>query len=99
LYKPVDRPLPEFFAGKKVSEDVLHASEKAEAFADDTNVTCKQKLASLRTLKNILINFGHISGLMCNLEKTCIMFIGPRDPVEAPLIEGLGFTVVNRIKV
>jgi hypothetical protein len=27
------------------------------------------------------------------------MFIGPRDPVEAPLIEGLGFTVVNRIKV
>ena len=27
------------------------------------------------------------------------MFIGPRDPVEAPLIEELGFTVVDNLKI
>ena len=42
-----------------------------------------------------LRNFSVISGLKCNLEKTCIMFIGPRDPVESPLIEELGFTLLS----
>ena len=31
--------------------------------------------------------------------KTCIMFIGPRDPAEAPLIEAMGFSIVKKIKI
>ena len=31
--------------------------------------------------------------------KTCIMFIGPRDPVESPLVEELGFTIVEQMKI
>ena len=27
------------------------------------------------------------------------MFIGPRDPVESPLIEELGFTIVEKMKI
>ena len=37
--------------------------------------------------------------LKCNIEKTCIMFIGPTDPDEADGIRRLGFTIVKSIKV
>ena len=93
------RPLERFWGETKISNEVSNGSGTTEAFADDTNVTCKQKLSSLLALKSILNEFANISGLKCNLEKTCIMFIGPRDPVEAPLIEELGFTVVNNLKI
>ena len=81
----------------KISNEVKNGSGNTEAFADDTNVSCRQKRAVLVALKSILHDFSVISGLKCNLEKTCIMFIGPRDPAEAPLIEAMGFSIVKKI--
>ena len=45
------------------------------------------------------MEFAGISGLNCNIEKTCIMFIGPRDPVEEAGILEQGFSVVESIKI
>ena len=95
----VPRPLEHFMEEAKISNEVKNGSGNTEAFADDTNVSCRQKRAVLVALKSILHYFSVISGLKCNLEKTCIMFIGPRDPVEAPLIEELGFTIVDKMKI
>ena len=83
----------------KISMEVKNGSGNTEAFADDTNVTCKQKFSVLSAIKTILVDFSVISGLKCNLEKTCIMLIGPWDPVEAPLIEELGFSIVDKMKI
>ena len=93
------RPLEHYFDEDKISNEVINGSDKTEAFADDTNVTCRQKSACLVALKEVLTDFSIISGLKCNLDKTCLMFIGPGDPVEAPLIEELGFTIVMDMKV
>ena len=46
-----------------------------------------------------MTDFERISGLKCNIDKTCVMFIGPIDPVEAPQIEEMGFRIVNKIKI
>ena len=46
-----------------------------------------------------MTDFERISGLKCNIDKTCVMFIGPLDPVEAPQIEEMGFRIVNKIKI
>ena len=95
----VPRPLEHFMEDAKISNEVKNGSGNTEAFADDTNVSCRQKSAALVALKSILQDFSVISGLKCNTDKTCIMFIGPRDPVESPLIEELGFTVVEKMKI
>ena len=95
--QPLELPLPEHLAGAEV--EVQLGTNKSEAFADDTNVTCKQDRNCVLALKNILINFSRISGLQCNLEKTCIVFIGPRNEAEIAAISQLGFTIVNSLKV
>jgi len=54
---------------------------------------------SLFALKNILEGFSKISGLVCNVEKTCILRVGTvTGPVE-PRILGLGFTFVDSITI
>jgi hypothetical protein len=45
-------------------------TDKAEGFADDTSVATVFDYESLRSLKEILIEFSVFSGLKCNLEKT-----------------------------
>ena len=79
------------------SEETLQGRDATNSFADDTNFSSKQNAASVAIAKNILLEFEKISGLKCNIEKTCIMFIGPRDPAEAPLIEAMGFSIVKKI--
>jgi hypothetical protein len=46
-----------------------------------------------------LIDFGVISGLCTNVEKTTIMRIGNREPLLDPRIPALGFTFVDGMKV
>ena len=96
---PVPRPLVDWPDNLSASEDTLQGGGATNCFADDTNVCGKQKAASVGRIKEILIDFEKISGLKCNIDKTCIMFIGPRDPVEAPLIEEMGFQIVDKMKI
>jgi hypothetical protein len=52
------------------------------AFADDGNILTLTELASLRRIKNILCEFGILSGLECNVEKTNLMPFGCNHPVS-----------------
>ena len=73
-------------------------TDKVEAFADDTSVITKLCQQSIRTLKKILGDFGELSGLKCNLEKSVIMPIGGADPNDVNILES-GFLVDNNITV
>ena len=96
---PTPRPLESFFQRSEVPEEVLQGIDTTNCFADDTNAKLLQKAHSLGVIKGILTDFERISGLKCNIDKTCVMFIGPLDPVEAPQIEEMGFRIVNKIKI
>jgi len=74
-------------------------TDNNESFADDSNTITVFEYESLSELKNILENFRHISGLKCNYEKTSIMRIGETEGEIDPMILGLGFEIVNKIKL
>ena len=96
---PTPRPLESFFQRVEVPEEVLQGIDTTSCFADDTNTKLLQKGHSLGGIKRILYDFERISGLKCNIDKTCVMLIGPIDPVEAPQIEEMGFSIVDKIKI
>ncbi len=73
--------------------------EKTECFADDANACCEQSVTAVDAILGILYNFGMISWLKCNIEKTTVMLIGPKLPdVEHRIIE-VGFNLVERQRV
>ena len=73
-------------------------SDKAEAFADDTNIFTLCNFESLLSLKNSLTDFGIVSGLKCNYNKTNIMQIGHCQPIPEN-IRNLGFSFVSGLKI
>ena len=66
---PVPRPLPSLFQKLAASEETLQGRDATNCFADDTNFSGKQKVASVAIVKNILLEFEKIIGLKCNIEK------------------------------
>jgi exonuclease III len=75
----------------------INLTEKTDAFADDTSVFTTQKKANFVRLREILSDFGKISGLYCNLEKTTVMLIGPTVDNMSNEIKALGFQVTNKM--
>ena len=55
-------------------------------------------LVSLSRIKDILNDYGNISGLVCNVEKTCLMQIGSNLPIQREIVE-LGFNIVNQMTI
>ena len=51
-------------------------------------------LASLTRIKDILEDFGNVSGLVCNVEKTCLMQIGSDLPIQREIID-LGYNILT----
>jgi hypothetical protein len=51
-------------------------TDKAEAFADDMTGLTMLELESLSKLKQALFDFGEMSDLKCNVEKTVLMQVG-----------------------
>ena len=47
----------------------MQGRDATNCFADDTNFSGKQKVASVAIVKNILLEFEKIIGLKCNIEK------------------------------
>ena len=72
---------------------------KNEGLADDNTSLVMLDLASLTTIKSALAEFGNISGLMCNYDKSVIMPINNADPALIRNIESLGFTIVDSFKL
>jgi hypothetical protein len=70
---------------------------KNESFADDANNFTVLSFDSLNRLKQILQNFRVLSGLSCNLEKTCVMRIGNLEGDIPEDIRDLGFSFVDEM--
>jgi hypothetical protein len=73
-------------------------TDKAEAFADDTTGLTLLELDSLSKLKEVLYEFGEMSGFKCNVEKTVLMQVGnliaPSNEIVA-----LGASHIQSIKI
>jgi hypothetical protein len=72
-------------------------TNKNESFTDDANNFTVLSYDSLARLKKILTEFRILSGLSCNVEKTCVMRIGNLDGEVSNDIKELGFTFVDEM--
>jgi Reverse transcriptase (RNA-dependent DNA polymerase) len=81
-----------------VENRVSHRSKKVFAFADDCNILAALKPETIREIVNVLKEFGKISGLECNVQKSHILPIGHL-PVVPDNIHELGFTIVQEMTV
>ncbi len=73
-------------------------TRKIYAYADDANLIVKMNYENLTRIKTILEDFGSMSGLVCNVEKTSILPIGGQFQIDNR-IRDLGFTIVDRLTV
>jgi hypothetical protein len=71
---------------------------KAFAFADDATLVTVMDFNTLRRVKKILEDFGNLSGLECNVEKTMLMPKGRVEPVQDDIVS-LGFSLSNEVTV
>jgi hypothetical protein len=85
--------------GYKVSPEIRTTRKKVSSFADDLQAAVRAEYESLSVIKNSMIQFGFISGLCTNVEKTTMMRIGNLDTVLDPRIEQLGFGLVTEMKI
>jgi hypothetical protein len=85
-------------AGFKVDSELKHHNRRIPAFADDANGGFDRSAQNLANIKTILHEFGLMSGLETNVDKTTLMPIGCLDePVGQDVID-LGFEIVTEIK-
>jgi len=71
---------------------------KVFAFADDGTLLVAMKFATLHRIKQILTEFYYLSGLKCNVEKTCLMQIGTQQEIDNEIVE-LNFTVQKSVTI
>jgi hypothetical protein len=76
---------------------IFRTKTKVMAMADDATCITKIDFNSLSRIKNILDEFGKLSGLECNVEKTVLMPLGG-EPVPEN-IKQLGFEIKNEITI
>ena len=72
-------------------------TDKNESLADDNTTITMMDMASLRAARLILGDFGKISGLKCNYDKSVIMPSCDIQDFEKREIETLGFQVETKI--
>jgi hypothetical protein len=85
-------------SGLIVEPELKHHNRKVPAFADDSNGAFKRSRENLELVKNALLEFGVISGLETNVDKTTLMPIGLLDEQLPQDILDLGFEIVSEIK-
>jgi hypothetical protein len=71
-------------------------TSKNESLADDNTTLLMLESRSLTTLRSILDDFGNISGLRCNYDKTVIVPVGPPTPTA---YDTAGFSVASSVKL
>jgi hypothetical protein len=72
---------------------------KNESLADDNTTLTICDRGSLTRIKKILTDFGDISGLRCNFDKSCIMTTNVPRPEDTDLIQEIGFRCVDTFKL
>jgi hypothetical protein len=73
-------------------------NRKFSAYADDANMLVKLEYNTLLRIKNILEDFGNLSGLECNVDKTTVMIIG-NPPLVDDRIREIGFKFVDNTTI
>jgi hypothetical protein len=81
-----------------VPHEVSTRPYKVFAFADDANALLKLEVSTLNRLKSVLDDFGRLSGLECNVEKTTLLQVGSDIPLPEEIIR-CGFTIVDEVTV
>jgi hypothetical protein len=74
----IDFPVPPENA-PPLPRTVSTYTQKVSAYADDATLLIKLDYNSLLRVKVILEEFGLISGLVCNVEKTMLLVIGENE--------------------
>jgi exonuclease III len=77
---------------------VSHRAKKVFAFADDCNILAALNLGTVSKILKVINDFGEISGLLCNLQKSSILPIGNNIAVPVEITE-LGFEISEKITV
>jgi hypothetical protein len=80
----------------KIEHDVCTGN--AEAFADDSNVISRASQAAILNIREIVLEFGRISGLKCNVDKSIILVTGT-DGVVPEYITQSGFKCADTINI
>jgi hypothetical protein len=84
--------------GLVVEEELKETKRRTSAFADDTSGAFLRTAENLGKVKDILFDFGQVSGLETNVEKTSLMPIGMLNiPLEQEILD-LGFEIVDSFK-
>ena len=89
-------PRPVFPAIAPFEHESNRESSKVDAFADDTTTVVEKKIENLRRLKIVLTDFGILSGLKCNFEKTNIMAVGNNRAISQDMMD-TGFSFVDSL--
>ncbi len=71
---------------------------KIRAYADDANLIVKLTYENLLRIKNILEEFGLLSGLVCNVEKTALMSVGDNIVIDERIVN-LGFNIEQNVTI
>jgi hypothetical protein len=77
-------------------ETVSTALPRVYGLADDATVLTTMEVGSLSRIKDILVSFGNISGLECNVDKTILMQVGSDSNIDQAILD-LGFDVKREI--
>ncbi len=62
-----------------MDRELVYTKRKTNAFADDTAAGLLRTTENLAYVKQVLIDFGSVSGLETNVEKTTVMPVGILD--------------------
>jgi hypothetical protein len=85
--------------GYNISPELRHTKRKVGSFTDDLSAAVKAEYETLSRIKAALLQFGVISGLRTNVDKTTMMRIGNLDSALDPRIRDLGFAMVDEMKI
>ena len=66
-----------------------------EGFADDITLSIENSIESLTGVTDVIENFGNLSGLRINKDKTQAMIFGHNSETAIPTIETMGFEWVK----
>jgi hypothetical protein len=93
----IDFPVPPENA-PPLPRTVSTYTRKVSAYADDATLLVKLDYKSLLRIKEVLEEFGLISGLVCNVEKTMLVVIGDNEVIDNR-IETLGFVISKKVTI
>jgi Reverse transcriptase (RNA-dependent DNA polymerase) len=107
----IDLPVPTTEGLELIGAEnrVSYRGKKVFAFADDCNLLTSLSDQNIAAIVSILNEYGNISGLTCNVQKSSILLIGENPEPTPEIINSplnleeelliLGFTVSNRVSM